>query len=227
MMIEWIIFGMHGLRASTAALTLKVAVAATLLIAPGPAEAEGFRIGVYSGQWADTRLPYLPYNIATGRLTFSESYLTSIIVSQRLLTRDFLIPGTEIGLSDAQVELEGTASFHRGLQTHQEATLAVMLRTRDFDLGSFGDVNFGWANGFSYSLSAPSYEYGKNLVRGQDTVKLQYYMGLEAEFAHVSWDRMSVFARLHHRSGIYGLISPSKTGSNILGVGVRLHLGTR
>jgi hypothetical protein len=196
-----------------------------LLVTAVDAHAETWRVGVYSGQWADTRLPYLPYNIVTGQLTFSESYVHSIIVSRHLLTKDLFIPRTLIGFSDAQIELEGTASLHRGNQNHQEATLGVMLRTPNFELGSFGNINFGWANGFSYAFSDPNYEYGRNLVRGQDTVQFQYYMGLEAEYARLSWDRVSVFARLHHRSGIYGLISPSKTGSNILGAGIRIHLG--
>jgi hypothetical protein len=191
------------------------------------ASAEGRRIGVYSGQWADTWLPYLPYNIATGRLTFSESYLSSVVVSRHLLTRDFFIPGTTIGASDLRIELEGTASIHRGFQTHQEATIGVMLRTRNFGLGSFGDVNFGWVNGFSYAFSPPSYEHGRNLVRGKDTVQFQYFMAFEAEYGHRSWERVSLFARLHHRSGVYGLISPSKTGSNTIGLGVRFHHDSR
>lgn len=203
-------------------------IALAVLMAHVPnASAEGWRVGVYSGQWADTRLPYLPYNIATGRLSFSESYLSSVVVSRHLITRDFFIPGTTIGASDLRIELEGTASIHRGFQTHQEATVGVMLRTRDFGLGSVGDVNFGWANGFSYAFSPPSYEYGRNLVRGQDTVQFQYFMAFEAEYAHRSWERMSLFARLHHRSGVYGLISPSKTGSNIIGLGVRFRLDSR
>jgi hypothetical protein len=190
-----------------------------------PTHAETWRIGVYSGQWADTRLPYLPYNAATGRLRFKDSYLYSLIVSRQLLNADIFFPGTTIGFRDARLELEGTVNLHSGLQSHSEATLGLMLRSRDSDIGSSGSINFGWANGFSYALDAPNYEYGRTLVRGHDTVQLQYYMGFEAEYAHATWERLSVFTRLHHRSGMYGVISPSKTGSNIIGVGVRMHFG--
>lgn len=205
----------------------QVFIAILGVVLASPAYAEGWRVGTQYGQWADTRLPFLPYNAATGRLTFDESYLTSVILSRHLLTRDLFIPHTSIGFADARIELEGTANFHSGLQTHEEVTLGVMLRTRDHDLASAGTINFGWANGFSYAVSPPSYEYGTNLVRGEDTVQFQYYMGFEAEYAHTSWERLSVFARLHHRSGIYGVISPSRTGSNIIGLGVRLRLGAR
>jgi hypothetical protein len=205
----------------------KVVFATFGIVMAPPAGADGWRIGIYSGQWADTRLPYLPYNAATGRLAFDESYLTSVIVSRHLLTRDLFIPHTSIGFSDARIEFEGTANFHGGLQSHEEVTLGLMLRTRDYDLASSGTINFGWANGFSFALAPPAHEYGTNLVRGEDTVQFQYYMGFEAEYAHTSWERWSVFARLHHRSGIYGVISPSRTGSNIIGLGVRLRLGAR
>lgn len=192
-----------------------------------PAHAETWRVGLSTGQWADTRLPYLPYNAATGRLRFDGSYLHSLVVSRHLAQTNIFVPGTSLGFREARLELEGTASVHDGLQSHREMTLGIMLRGRDLDVGSFGAVNFGWANGFSYALDAPSHEYGRTRVRGYDTVQLQYYMGFEAEYSHASWQRLSVFARLHHRSGIYGVISPSKTGSNIIGAGVRLRFGRR
>lgn len=198
-----------------------------LLLSAFGANAEGLRVGLYTGKWADTRLPYLPQNIANGNLAWSESYLRSLIVSHHAATRDLYLPGTTIGFSDARLELEGTASLHQGLQNHSEVTLGVMLRTRDQKIGSLGYVNLGWANGLSYALDSPTYEYGRDLIRGQDTIQFQYYMGLEAEYAHKTWNRMSVFARLHHRSGIYGVISPSKTGSNIIGVGFRINLPER
>jgi len=206
---------------------LQVFIATFGGIVVSPAHAEGWRLGFYSGQWANTRLPYLPYNTATGRLTFDDSYLASVIVSRHMVTRDFVIPHSSIGFSEAQIEIEGTANFHSGLQTHDELTLGVMLRTRDYEVASAGTINFGWANGFSYAASPPAYEYGRNLARGQDTLQFQYYMGLEAEYTHPSWDRLSLFTRLHHRSGAYGVISPSKTGSNIIGLGVRLNFYTR
>jgi hypothetical protein len=46
-------------------------------------------------------------------------------------------------------------------------------------------------------------------------------MGLETEFTHESTPNAHFFLKLHHRSGIYGLISPRKTGSNYIGAGLR------
>lgn len=135
----------HCLFMASRSITQALPALATsaLLVTAVDAHAETWRIGVYSGQWANSRLPDLPYNIATGQLTLNESYVHSIIVSRHFLTKDLFIPRTLIGFSDAQIELEGTASLHRGNQNHQEATLGVMLRTPDFELGSFGSINFG------------------------------------------------------------------------------------
>ncbi|MGB2218997.1 MAG: hypothetical protein ACPH4G_01940 [Henriciella sp.] len=199
---------------------------AILLSGLVPATAESSRIGLYSGQWADTRLPHLPYNSVTGRLSFDDSRLHSLIVSRQIGATDLFLPGRRIGFENASIELEGTASVHSGLQDHSEVTLGVMLRSQNMDLGSLGAVNLGWANGVSYALEAPAYEFGRDLVRGENTVQLQYYMGFELEYAHHSWTHLSLFTRLHHRSGIYGVISPSKTGSNIIGLGARLRFAS-
>lgn len=57
------------------------------------------------------------------------------------------------------------------------------------------------------------------------TIQFQYYMAFELEYAAPQWERVSVIARLHHRSGIYGLVSPSTTGSNFFGAGLRWDIG--
>lgn len=185
--------------------------------------ADSWRIATFTGQWANTRLPLLPYNLATGQLTFADSFLQSMVVSRLIATRDMEIPLVGLQFPDASIELEGTFSAHSGLQDHQEITLGIMMRSQDYRLPNGGRYNVGWSNGLSYALEPPNYEYGVGRVRGVDTVQFQYYMGLEAEYMDPRWERASVFLRLHHRSGIYGLISPSKTGSNIIGFGVRFH----
>ena len=72
-----------------------------------PAHAETCCIGVYLGQWADTRLPYLRYNALTGRLSFKDSSLYSLVVSWRLLNADVFFLGTTVGFRDARLELGG------------------------------------------------------------------------------------------------------------------------
>ena len=49
-------------------------------------------------------------------------------------------------------------------------------------------------------------------------------MGFEAEFTHASQPNIHLVAKLHHRSGVYGLVSPRHTGSNFIGGGVRFDI---
>jgi hypothetical protein len=46
-------------------------------------------------------------------------------------------------------------------------------------------------------------------------------MAFETAFTPKSNRNLSAFLRLHHRSGIYGVISPRRTGSNYVGAGLR------
>jgi hypothetical protein len=46
-------------------------------------------------------------------------------------------------------------------------------------------------------------------------------MVTDIEGTRPSWRNWSVFARIHHRSGIFGLLSDAR-GSNFVGLGVRL-----
>ncbi len=188
-----------------------------------PAQAEPWKIAVVSHKWAASRLPLLPRNTIRGDLTFDESYLNSVILSRELEVVDFP-PGVMENLFDGiRLEFELTASQHRGIQDHAEVTAAVMSRTPDLET-DFGDFNFGWANGVSFASEPPALERGRDGVRGEDTVQFQYYMGFEVAYSPETWDDGAIFARLHHRSGIYGLVSPPKTGSNFLGIGIRFDL---
>lgn len=173
-------------------------------------------------QWVETRLPLFPKNLVEGNLRPRESYATSFIVTRPLGTLD-IAPGAWWGVSGIGVEAEGTLSIHDGLQDHAETTLGVMLRSPKADVAGLGEVGVGWANGFSYAFSDPAFERGASGARGVDSERLQYYMGFEATFTPAVAPNVEIFGRLHHRSGIYGVISPDDTGSNMLGGGVRLN----
>lgn len=124
---------------------IRIMALLSLVILAIPTHAETWRVGLFSGQWADTRLPYLPYNAVTGRLKFDDSYLHSLVVSHHLVSTNIFFPGTSLRFRDMRLEVEGTASLHDGLQSHRELTLGIMLRSRDIDAGSYGSVNFGCA----------------------------------------------------------------------------------
>jgi hypothetical protein len=178
---------------------------------------------IIGAKWVDTRLPSLPYNAVTGKLRFTDAYLVSGSVSRVLLPNFAIpIPGTGTRLIGNSIELEAQLAEHFGKENTEEGVLAVAVRTGQIPLWSSGvAVNLAWANGLSYAFSRPAYEEGPGGARGVGSRQLQYYMGIESEWTAAAAPRIHFVSQLHHRSGVYGLISPQKTGSNYLGGGLR------
>lgn len=197
-------------------------VAEWSLTTPRPA-AQVFSIAGYAGRWTNSRLPTFPYNLVTGRVTTEDAHLFGAIGAWRVYDFSLPLPGAA-RLDGFSFELEAGLFKHTGLQRHGEGTLALVLRTGQIPLFSGLSFNLAMGNGLSLAFSDPAYELGPSGRRGVDTRRLQYHMSFEAAFSHAAAPQLEVFARLHHRSGIYGVISPRRTGSNFVGGGVRFWL---
>lgn len=93
-------------------------------------------------------------------------------------------------------------------------------------------IGFRWANwpwnkylvtslavgeGISYATAVPNEEIRNN----DDTKRLLNYLMLEAAFGLPSHPELQLVARIHHRSGAFGLYHAGNTGSNTIGVGIR------
>lgn len=92
---------------------------------------------------------------------------------------------------------------------------------------AFRFVNFPWNNyvntslaigeGISYASSIPALEIRDN----GHTKRLLNYLMLESTFAMPKYPRLQLVARIHHRSGAFGLYHAGNTGSNAVGLGIR------
>ena len=230
-------------RLRTVLLCISVAVAAPAVAADAPpmesaafpTEAaavetlylrqRSFHLSGYVSRWVNSNLPPFLYNVATGKATYADSYLAAAGAAYVVVPRfDLILPGTSFGLRGNSIEVEGQGVKHFGFQDHVEGTIAAVVRSGEVPLIGGLSFNVAWGNGFSYAFGDPDYEKGPGLVRGVDTRRLQYYMGFEAEFTHASQPDIHLVAKLHHRSGIYGVISPQQTGSNFVGAGVRFDI---
>lgn len=167
---------------------------------------------------ADSRLFRIPDRLVTGQLDFQKAYLITGAAS-KVLVRRFTFLGRGNSL-----ELEGQLGQHVGREDTTEADAAIVLRSGQ--LGVFGgtSLNVAWGNGFSYAFTTPREENGEAGIQGVGAKKAQYYMTFETELTDSSAPHVHVVLRLAHRSGIYGLISSDKTGSNYLGGGLRFDL---
>lgn len=177
-------------------------------------------LGLRGAVWAESQLPLVPYNTITGNLKFRDAQFAEIALS-RVIVHDFSIPlPGHYTLNGNSLEAQVIATQHFGLEDHQEAVAALNLRSGDIPLWGGASVNLSWANGLSYAFERPKLEKGPGGVPGVGSRHLQYYMGFEQEWTFEPGAHWHLTTMLHHRSGIYGIVSPRHTGSNYMGAGI-------
>lgn len=191
------------------------------------AEAETIRpdstfdsVTVYVGQGADHNLLQLPGRIIKADLDWEKSFFKAISLDK---TRGTLGQSFEI-FRDTMFESirhgpEIVLVKHHGLQSNAEIGAANMWRTTDLQLGELG-VNFAAGAGLSYALGTPTYEDGPENDPAR-RYRLQFLALFEFEWGLRGSNDLSLITRVHHRSGVYGLIAPRHVGSNFLAVGMR------
>jgi len=178
-------------------------------------------IALFGGQGADVNLPDIIPKIAKGEIEMDPTYFWGINYSQDIpmagknrVTR-FLLR------HQIRSQWETQLTKHHGLQDNYESHLAFLLRSRDLELGSLAAINFMAGTGFSYAFSDPVYEDGPDGQPGNGRHRFQNYVTFELAFSTPALPDWSLATRVHHRSGVYGLIAPRRVGSNFFAVGVR------
>jgi len=177
-------------------------------------------VAVYAGQGVDHDLGSLPGAIIHGRVNWDPTHFIAVGLgktagalgewSDRL--RSTPLAGIRYGYEALLVK-------HRGLQSNAELGAAFLLRSPDLNLGPLA-ANLAAGGGLSYALGTPSYEDGP-LNNPQQRYRLQYLGLWETEWRVRGIDHLSLALRVHHRSGIYGIIAPRHVGSNFLAAGLR------
>ncbi|MBU8546382.1 MULTISPECIES: hypothetical protein [Roseomonadaceae] len=194
---------------------------AALLGAAAPAAAMTTRdrdwfVTAYRGQWMS------PRGLIGGDFDVQDAHFTSLAVSHVLLPELRLdLPLLGRLLDGGSLELEGQLGLHAGLQHHTEATLALAWRSPDLSLPGPMRLNLAVAEGVSYALARPAHEGAVNGLRRR---KFLNYLAFEAEFTHAALPDLALVPRLHHRSGIFGVIAPQRSGSDFIGLGLRMTL---
>lgn len=117
------------------------------------------------------------------------------------------------------VEVSMNVTLRNGSNQHTiyEFNPYVEGRWANFPWNKYINTSFAIGEGISYDTSVPSLE-GKS---SENTKRLLNYLLLEATFAPPSNPRLQLVARIHHRSGCFGLYHAGNTGSNDIGLGIR------
>lgn len=117
------------------------------------------------------------------------------------------------------VQLAGNFTVRNGSREHTiyEFDPYVAFRWANFPWNDYVTTSLAIGEGISYASSVPWIEKRHN----QNTKRLLNYLMLEATFALPMHPELQLVARIHHRSGAFGLYHAGNSGSNVIGLGVR------
>lgn len=117
------------------------------------------------------------------------------------------------------VQVAGNFTVRQGSNqnTIYELDPYIAFRWANLPWNQYVNTSFAIGEGISYVTSIPSLEKQDN----DNTKRLLNYLMLEATFALPAYPRLQLIARIHHRSGAYGLYHAGNTGSNDVGLGIR------
>jgi hypothetical protein len=145
--------------------------------------------------------------ITEGQVDLADSYIFGLAGGQEIYRYK-----KWIGL-----EWEGQVAKHFDLQDHWEFNILISPRWHVFPWDRFLDTSFAFGNGLSYATEDPEIE----IIKNDETSRLLHYFYFELDFKIPKQDHWSVYTRIHHRSGVFGLFDGVHGGSNFFTGGVR------
>ena len=175
---------------------------------------------IYFGRGVDSNLREIPSQIMHDALPWERTYFTAVGLAWIHRPPPLLANGLSmIGWQRATAGVELVATKHRGMQDIWELGILALLRSPFAELGPLR-ARIGAGLGFSYAFGTPTYEDGSEEDPNRRW-RFQNYNAFEVEMGHAAWRDTTLVARVHHRSGLYGLIAPKRVGSNFVALAVR------
>jgi len=96
----------------------------------------------------------------------------------------------------------------------------IMARWSKFPWSNTIRTTFGLGGGLSYATDIPSIEIRPSDPNG-DYSRLMHYIAVEATFALPKYKDWQLVYRLHHRSGVFGLMQAENAGNTAVQIGLR------
>ncbi len=173
-------------------------------------------IYLYGAQGIDSNLREIPGEIITLDLPTEDTHLYAIgsfMPFQLNSLKEY---------KDLEVGLTSVLAKHSGMQSHVELDAAITLKVKEIlSKNNYVNFDFAFGIGLSYAFDTPTYE--DPVILDDGTLKyyqLQSYLHFDTEIYTPSIESLHLLLRVHHRSGIYGLLAPSGVGSNFIGAGL-------
>lgn len=174
------------------------------------------------GVYVDARLASLPYDVVTGRAQTRGAGVVEADLGATLFRFDLPLPFCGgCTLPGNAVEAHLNLSQYFGRQTNAELGGYMMLRTGWVPWPLDLRANLAVGLGLSTAFTKPRLE-----VAGSDgrTYLTQVQLPVEIEWWHPALGNATVLLpRIHHRSGMFGVVAPTGVGSNFVGAGLRFN----
>jgi len=166
---------------------------------------------VYRGQGVDNNLHEMPVDLVTASLPYEDTYLYAV---------GTFVPMKEV-YKDLDIGPTAVIVKHHGMQSHFEVDGAISMRYREiFPTNQYLNLNYSMGIGLSYAFDTPVYE---DTASNGEYYRFQAFLHFDLELYLPAYPSISLLGRVHHRSGIYGLIAPPNVGSNFVAFGVAYH----
>ncbi len=161
---------------------------------------------VYSGKYTDHSLGKL---FTKFPIRYEDSYIFAIAPGYI-----FSRPSP-----NRQWELEAQVVKHYGIQTHWEFNGVIIFRWNHFPWNEYVRTTLAIGDGLSYATEVPPLELSSQTNSG--ATKLLNYFLLEMSLSPPANKNWAFIARIHHRSGVYGIFDNVSGGSNVISAGMK------
>ncbi len=117
------------------------------------------------------------------------------------------------------LDLEGGIGQRYGLQNETEFWGALFFRYSNFPWNRYLLTSVAFSTGLNWATGVSDVENQK--ARNDEGTRWMHYFAPEITFALPSHPNSELMFRFHHRSGVFGLVSPAFGGAQYATVGVR------
>jgi len=192
-----------------------------IILASIPARAQSDELPIFNSDWSVLLFGGKMSRNAFGRTLgpFNERrhmniFLAGAAASRKLYKGDYF---------DIEAEAGVGYQFSKSLPGNDSPQVwgALYLRYKYFPWNKFVYTTVAVNTGLNYSFKKTAFEAFEG--RADGTKNLLHYLAPEITFSLPSRRDWEMVFRLHHRSGIYGLLGCSSCGTNVVTLGIRKH----
>ncbi len=169
----------------------------------------GFFITIYGGRYTDRHLGEKVLMLKP--IYYEDSWLKSLALGKTVIDNS----------QHYRIEIESQFAKHVGEQSHYEINFLVAFRLQYFPLLDNFPFSFAFGSGISYATETPVIE--ERSRTNVNASKFLNYLLLEIASAIPGISNWELVGRIHHRSGVFGIYSNVRGGSNVMAAGLRYH----